>query len=682
MFSNLYGSWYRENTPVRKFTSYTFDQLVVDLVDFARTRYSDLWTNFAPASFEMMFVDLVAWMGEYLLHMLDVRVRETNPYTMVDYDFFLKWARIFDFLYSGPVPARGQLTITSEPGVFLVPPFGYYLTKDHVFSADTASGIIRFHPDYADPGVWISVQDQVIDIVEGEAPAGGVESLGTSDGSANQAFELARYPVILSSLEVYVGPTLWTREDSLSNYEEDSEYYRIRVSPTGVVEILFGDGIYGAIPPLAQVLSVSYFASVGTLGNLAANTITEVDSAPQYVTAVTNTAVSNSRGTGTDGETLVEAKKRLATTLRTQERLISSYDFVTFTESYFTGAKARMFVGTTPSEPVIVVALSESSTISSLQKMNILRDLSTIKYLGVFPYFQDPVFKSIEWNINLFIRDNFRSSDVEAYTRDKIKNAAGTGWFDYTNLSFAGRDINGNLIFTLQALYKEFADLYERGVLRAVFTRFRPKVSHTFSGQNESSKPAISYSVTDDNDVGRHEWVVRVVNTGVPEEFDFYRRVVGRSTYAGTNTLTDTSKGWGPNQFNPIGLDEWYLYPNRNYNTGKYRVISWTSNTITVDPADVVTYGELQIWSSPDTEYYVEVREADGLLTDAGPFTNIEDTLQYDFDDSAATARLTVGDEFRIDTYDEVADLDLRDNELPVLNVSNDLTISPIGGIE
>jgi len=672
MFSNLLKDWYRGDSPVRAFTSLDFQQLFQDIISYAQENYpQEVWSNFSPASFEVMFSDLTAWMGEYMLHMLDVRVRETNPLDMVEYDNFLRWARMFSFFFSGPTPAKGELTLTLDPAALPIT-----INKHHVFSANgTPYGTINFYPDYADPGLIIPSTPYTIDIVEGEMSPQAGELLGVSDGTPFQEYQLPRAPVVSASLEVFVGIQRWTREDNLGNYTSTSQNYSVAVDFQGNLSIKFGDGVYGAIPPITENVLAFYATSLGSVGNTAADTITGLSNVPNGVLSCTNADVSGSRQTGLDSESLIDAKKRLSYSLGSQERLITVEDFRLFVEAYFAGSKARYFAGAGPNEPRLVVALYgyPPAQLTTGQKNNLLRDMADIKYIGVYPFIEDAFIRELEWDINLYVRDNFRSEDVKSYVEDKILNQLDTGWFNFPYLEFAGRDSDDQLVFSLTNMYSNFKNMYDAGVERVLFTIFRPIIKHRFYGVDETNKAPIVLNILDDNDIGRRQWVIVFT---APRRYTFFKRDVGRATYVGTDTLYDNSKSWVGSL---AGLS---LYPNAEIGIGPYTIVSNTANSVTVSAADIATYGELHVWARPETPYYIETEEATGVASDGGPYTNLDNTLQIDFTYIPPPAQeFDINDRFEINSYNVVDDIDLENDEFPTLDLTN-VNITTFGGIE
>ena len=76
-----------------------------------------------------------------------------------------------------------------------------------------------------------------------------------SDGSANQVFEALYPPLHASSTSVTVAGTTWKRVTDLSASGPDEKVYEVRPLHGQVV---FGDGVHGAIPPSGHTVTASY----------------------------------------------------------------------------------------------------------------------------------------------------------------------------------------------------------------------------------------------------------------------------------------------------------------------------------------------------------------------------------------------------------------------------------------
>lgn len=174
------------------------------------------------------------------------------------------------------------------------------------------------------------------------------EILGGSDGTPNQTFTTANSPIVVlptpisvtnsdrttaqvTSLQLTVdegqGPMTWQQvDDFFASGADDPNFMLDRT--TGV--ITFGDGVHGRIPgvnlssPTDNIVASSYRYGGGSVGNLPAASITQIQSYVPSVNAVTNYAPSQG---GTDEESVADAKLRAPLALQSNNRAVTDSDF-------------------------------------------------------------------------------------------------------------------------------------------------------------------------------------------------------------------------------------------------------------------------------------------------------------------------------------------------------------------
>jgi hypothetical protein len=70
------------------------------------------------------------------------------------------------------------------------------------------------------------------------------------------------------SVRVSVNSELWTKYDSLYDMKVGTKGYLVKTGITGGLDIYFGNGSFGEIPPLGSSIEVEYLISEGSKGNL------------------------------------------------------------------------------------------------------------------------------------------------------------------------------------------------------------------------------------------------------------------------------------------------------------------------------------------------------------------------------------------------------------------------------
>jgi predicted phage baseplate assembly protein len=168
------------------------------------------------------------------------------------------------------------------------------------------------------------------------------EVLGSTDGRPGQTFRLGSAPVVvreraeqvggvtITSLRLEIdeghGFEVWQEVDDFHASKPDDAHYRLNRT-TG--EIAFGDGEHGRIPvanftPAPNVIAREYRYGGGKAGNVAANTVTAMQTTVESVASVTN--LRGGTG-GSEEETLAAAKLRAPLALKSKNRAVTADDF-------------------------------------------------------------------------------------------------------------------------------------------------------------------------------------------------------------------------------------------------------------------------------------------------------------------------------------------------------------------
>lgn len=115
------------------------------------------------------------------------------------------------------------------------------------------------------------------------------------------------------NVEVLVNGDMWTLKKSIYDMIPDEQAVVVRTGFNGGVDVIFGNGGFGAIPPLGSSIKLSYLATDGSIGNIFRRTLNDwtfVDSALDGngqtvdMDKIFNIEIYNDITFGADGETL------------------------------------------------------------------------------------------------------------------------------------------------------------------------------------------------------------------------------------------------------------------------------------------------------------------------------------------------------------------------------------------
>jgi hypothetical protein len=141
------------------------------------------------------------------------------------------------------------------------------------------------------------------------------ETIGVSNGTSNQIFQLKETSVVDGSVEIFVvtGSGIgteygqWEEVTHLTDYGSSDSVFRTIKGSNNTVYVQFGDGISGAIPNNLSRIKARYVYGGGTVGNIPAGTLVSFNSGTFSGITVTNTT-SGSGGLDPEGLDAIRTK--------------------------------------------------------------------------------------------------------------------------------------------------------------------------------------------------------------------------------------------------------------------------------------------------------------------------------------------------------------------------------------
>jgi hypothetical protein len=195
-----------------------------------------------------------------------------------------------------------------------------------------------------------------VPLTQGNPTDIGSELEFISDGGKFQTYELTDLKAIEENMIVTVGDEEWTSAKNLfRGIDEDSKVFTTRYNKNQKVEIRFGDGIFGKIPPVNDSIKIRYISSLGSDGNVSANVISGITS---EITITDTVGVSTSLSPtsfdfsqvesavgGSNPDDTETVRQYGPAYVRTQERTVTTSDYEDLVLSEFSEVvlKAKAF---------------------------------------------------------------------------------------------------------------------------------------------------------------------------------------------------------------------------------------------------------------------------------------------------------------------------------------------------
>ena len=326
------------------YTSRDFAALKADLIDLIKERTNTTWDPTDYSDLGNVLVETFAYMGDIMSHYLDRIANETTIDTAIQRKTLLSFARLYDYVISGPTPATVPVTFTNisnttidiPTGTQVMAPLSFGIYSEVYFETTTSATAIA-------PGAIITlpcqegktVNTDKPDLIDATYNIALPANLGTSDGRTTQAFTIPEPGIVNNSITVYVGQGVafgnWTYVDNLFQSGPNDKVFTTVPNEDGTIDVVFGDNVNGSIPTSGQLISASYKVSVGSAGNIKSLSITELTFFPgnldPQITSYFTVSNSAPATGGADGDTLVNIKNKIKAAVLTRRRAVTIDDF-------------------------------------------------------------------------------------------------------------------------------------------------------------------------------------------------------------------------------------------------------------------------------------------------------------------------------------------------------------------
>lgn len=149
-------------------------------------------------------------------------------------------------------------------------------------------------------------------------------SIGNSDGNTPwQTFSLPDEKILQDTLKITINDEVWTRVDDFSESMPTSKHYRLDYNNDYTAKVVFGNGVYGAIPENFPIYAQYAVGGGGDTNINTPNVINVYSGGAEKIEGVCN---STSMNGGTDQESIESAKILAPASLKTRDRFVTVDD--------------------------------------------------------------------------------------------------------------------------------------------------------------------------------------------------------------------------------------------------------------------------------------------------------------------------------------------------------------------
>jgi hypothetical protein len=429
------------------------------------------WSGDDASDFMSTLIDLWAYSADIMHYYIDRASTEAFLGTATQRSSVVSLANLYGYVPNYVKAATASLSVTNNSAsAVTIPADTQFISTDGQQFISTSAYSVGAN------------STATVNVIQGkkytaEAVTSESNSISSSsDGTPGQRFRLYRTGVAVSTVQVFVkegafGEVVeWTRVTNLTKYGPNDSVFTIYVTPTGITQIVFGNGVNGRIPTVKSDITCTYVQTSGSVGNVAANTITKLVSS-SYPTIINITNVVAAGG-GSDIESIDSIKRAIPSVIRTRNGAVSLSDFedlalttqgvskavVSYLGSASTGASITATVINTQTEYLTDGAASVSIPTDLRERVS--RELLDNAMLGVtlINVPNTVSFTKLYLYLDLFVKSNYVSTVVVADVNNAIDNLLSFG-----NVSFGQ-------VITIGDIYR--AATAVNGVDYAVVTGF------------------------------------------------------------------------------------------------------------------------------------------------------------------------------------------------------------------
>ncbi len=646
------------NSPVVDYTSVDFDGMKADLITYAQANYADRWTDFNDDQFAVVMVDILSYLHDLLHYQLNAILRETFAATVLRRQNLIHIGKIYDYEPTPPKSSYVDLKMTLDPsGTYPFP-----ISKDDQFSNGNSEGDEVFFSPVSDTTVLAYAPGGItVSCVEGERWSN--QLIGVSNGNPNQRWQFPQDSVVVDSISISVSAATWTKANK-NNFvysRSTDTHFRVVYDDEGHVFALFGDGVYGAVPPNSAQIRSTFRVGGGARGNLNVGTVETIVSAHPSIISVTNPERASG---GENVQSLKVARNALPASLKTLDRAVTTQDYADIAVTVSGVAKARSAPGLPPGSRTIkvIIAPSGGGAPTASLKSNALATFKIKKMVTNRVRMYGPIYKPMRLHILLHVNPSYRAADVNQAVRQGIVNVAGTGLLDFGQLDFAGvgKDTSGNpeMLLAQTRLQGHFDRLATIGLDRAEVQRLDVIPQARARDEGNAGNGIISdSSIMLSGKQRRREFYVRLTSATT---YQVYERIIGFVSGMTDSVLSDDTKIFSEEGI--VSFAGYKLVPYRGSST-TLDVAGASDQDITISSAS-----SLFTLTEVGAEYYL-YNPTPVSVAVGSEFTSVDGTVKFTL--TAGPTPFISSDSFTLDIFPEISDIRMRDDEYPQLSEAN-----------
>ncbi len=218
--------------------------------------------------------------------------------------------------------------------------------------------------------------------------------------------------LVLPAVQLTGDGEVWTPQLDLLSSSASSPDFVVETENDGTASLRFGDGVLGRAPASGTQLAAAYRVGNGTAGNVGAESIAHVLSAPAGITKVRNPLPASG---GADPESLEAVRLYAPQAFRTQQRAVTEADYAEVALRHPEIQKAVARIRWTGSWYTVFVTVDRkgSETLDAAFKLEMLQYFDQFRLAGYDLEIQAPIYVPLDIAMTVCVDPDYFASDVE-----------------------------------------------------------------------------------------------------------------------------------------------------------------------------------------------------------------------------------------------------------------------------
>jgi len=266
-------------------------------------------TDYNSSNILVKILEVYAGIADQIHFYVDRVAKETFLVSQQKFENTFKLSKAYDYRIKGAFPSEAYIKFTLDT------PTTADFTIPKTTLVSTPNGIIfETQNDVTILAGETNIESQAIQKTNNQTFPNY-----TSTGLAFQTYPLTS-KVIDGTVSVKIDGIIWEAVDSFAYSGFDSKHFVSGINQNGLMEIRFGDGLNGLIPPVGSTVQVEFWECEGTDGNVSENSINTLVSPLVHPEGFKITIENPETGkSGANAESVSDLKKKIPNWLRSLE---------------------------------------------------------------------------------------------------------------------------------------------------------------------------------------------------------------------------------------------------------------------------------------------------------------------------------------------------------------------------